>query len=77
MNQDVSAFSKICYIGVKRGQLRCGGEETKMFAKLRSLIEREAKDTAVRSHRSLSLIFQTLHVRPKIMKNVLEREASK
>ena len=63
LGQDVSAFSKIVYLGVKRGELRSNDdEESKMFDKLRRLIERETKDTAVRSPRSLGLIFKTLQV---------------
>jgi len=67
LNQDVSAFSKICYIGVKRGAIVSNGDddpggsvEEKMFGRLGRLIEREVEDTQVRSPRSLALIFKTL-----------------
>lgn len=60
LSQDVSAFSKIRYFGVRRGKGEF--EEKTFYSKLRSLISEELKDTTVRSPRSVSLIYKAFQV---------------
>jgi hypothetical protein len=69
LNQDVSAFSKIRYFGVKRGGVSSGNDERRLYADLRKLIRDELEDTSVRSPRSVTLIYKAFQVRKKIVLN--------
>ncbi len=60
--QDVSAFSKIKYFGVKKEHPHEMNVERETFIRLRELIRSELEDTTVRSPRSVNLIFSTLQV---------------
>ena len=78
LNQDISAFSKIRYYGVRRGDTNdqsqasrgilasspCSNrnEESEIFASLRDLIKTEVEDMSVRSPRSITLIYKTFQV---------------
>ena len=76
LNQDISAFSKIRYFGVRRGDTTKGHDrsivsscssqpmdEEQIFERLRYMIKKEVQDMAVRSPRSISLIYKTFQVR--------------
>ena len=81
LNQDISAFSKIRYFGVRRGDINGHNsheasrgilpstqsskfnEEAEIFTSLRDLIKTEVEDMAVRSPRSISLIYKTFQVK--------------
>ena len=54
--QDITAFSRLRYFGVKRG----GDEahENEYFSKLRDIIKQELNDTSIRSPRNLQVVFQ-------------------
>ncbi len=69
LNQDVSAFSKIRYFGVKRGGVSSGNDERRLYADLRKLIRAELEDTSVRSPRSVTLIYKAFQVRKKFVQN--------
>ena len=90
LKQDVSAFSKIRYFGVRRAQKMSNNgrgkksmsserdivseveeaafqnssesEESDIFGRLREIIRLEVEDMAVRSPRSIALIFKTFQV---------------
>jgi hypothetical protein len=72
LSQDVSAFSKIRYFGVRRGNGEA--DEKSFYSRLRSLMVEELKDTTVRSPRSASLIYKAFQVSrlfTKILTNFL------
>lgn len=64
LSQDVSAFSKIKYFGVRKDDASNLEDsltvERETFARLRDLVRAEVNDCSVRSHRSISLIYKTL-----------------
>ena len=77
LNQDISAFSKIRYFGIRRGDNLQGSqkshdlgsspasnldEESELFSNLRDLIKSEIEDMSVRSPRSITLIYKTFQV---------------
>ena len=77
LNQDISAFSKIRYFGIRRGDNMMRdqkvndlaaspasnvNEESEIFANLRDLVKSEINDMSVRSPRSITLIYKTFQV---------------
>ena len=77
LNQDISAFSKIRYFGIRRGDNVQGNpkshdlgsspasnvnEESEIFSNLRDLVKSETEDMSVRSPRSITLIYKTFQV---------------
>lgn len=74
LSQDVSAFSKIRYFGIRRGNGEL--DEKVFYSRLRSLITEELKDTTVRSPRSVSLIYKAFQVTVELAENLVERLAN-